>query len=156
MQGRARAAEKAAAAASPAPVAAPIPVPVSVPVSKPVPVMDQPVVVSLPAPVPALIPQPVAAREAAPVLAAPPLTMSAISAAFQDRLGHAEPVARTSSRSERYQAVYELADMDLPVDEIARKTRVLPGEVELILSLKPSRRAVPRPAAEQTTDLDDN
>jgi hypothetical protein len=47
------------------------------------------------------------------------------------------PVAPTGGRKQR---VYELADQGLSRDQIARETGALPGEVELILNLRPRRR----------------
>ena len=51
-----------------------------------------------------------------------------------------EPVpALLSSRSQRAQTVYDLAGQGLSTHQIARQAQLLPGEVELILSLRRSQ-----------------
>lgn len=49
----------------------------------------------------------------------------------------AVPPGRSGNRNQR---IYDLADRGLDRDQIARETGVLPGEVELILNLRPRRR----------------
>jgi hypothetical protein len=50
------------------------------------------------------------------------------------------PTAPTVAGPSRYQRVYELADQGLTREQIAREAGLLPGEVELILNLRPGKR----------------
>jgi DNA-binding NarL/FixJ family response regulator len=59
----------------------------------------------------------------------------------------AEEARRYTSRpsaanpaTNRYQRVYELSDQGLSREQIARESGILPGEVDLILNLRPGKR----------------
>ncbi|MCH7883883.1 MAG: DUF2802 domain-containing protein, partial [Planctomycetes bacterium] len=52
---------------------------------------------------------------------------------------------------ERYAPIYRLADSGLAAAEIAREVDRTTGEIELILSLRRTRRQANRPAADETS-----
>jgi TolA-binding protein len=52
-----------------------------------------------------------------------------------------EPRVPTSPTASRYLRVYELADLGRSREEIGKETGYLPGEIDLILNLRPKTRA---------------
>ncbi len=60
--------------------------------------------------------------------------------------GASGPTATPEGREARYQRIYELADQGLTVAAIARRSGVLAGEVDLILSLRRQGQGRERPA----------
>lgn len=52
----------------------------------------------------------------------------------------AAPATPAAPAANRYQRVYELSDQGLSREQIARESGILPGEVELILNLRPGKR----------------
>ena len=61
------------------------------------------------------------------------------SAAEEARRYTSRPAA-ANGPSNRYQRVYELSDQGLTREQIARESGILPGEVDLILNLRPGKR----------------
>jgi len=61
------------------------------------------------------------------------------------------PVEDKEIDDERYAPIYRLADSGLAAAEIAREVDRTTGEIELILSLRRTRRQANRPAADETS-----
>jgi hypothetical protein len=96
---------------------------------------------------PVLIPSaPVPVEETSPAEAAGAVAgraAKAIESAAQEEARRnylSRPGAPTANAPSRHQRVYELSDQGLSREQIAREAGILPGEVELILNLRPGKR----------------